>query len=34
MRTLNSDEQAKIKYIIESGIKVKQEMKDLSVALV
>ena len=30
MRTLNSDEQAKIKYIIESGIKVKQEMKDLS----
>ena len=33
MRTLNSDEQAKIKYTIESGIKVKQEVKDLSEGL-
>ena len=33
MRTLNSDEQAKIKYTIESGIKVKQEIKDLSEGL-
>jgi ribosome-interacting GTPase 1 len=33
MRTLNSEEQAKIKYTLESGIKVKQEMKDLSEGL-
>jgi len=30
MKTLNTEEQAKIKHVIESGIKVKQEVKDLS----
>ena len=30
MRTLNTEEQAKVKHVIESGIKVKQEVKDLS----
>ena len=30
MKTLNSEEQAKVKHVIESGIKVKQEVKDLS----
>lgn len=30
MKTLNTDDQAKIKHVIESGIKVKQEVKDLS----
>jgi len=30
MKTLNTEEQAKVKHVIESGIKVKQEVKDLS----
>ena len=30
MKTLNTEEQAKVKNVIESGIKVKQEVKDLS----
>tara|TARA_R100001509_G_C4864839_1_gene214717 strand:- start:1092 stop:1343 length:252 start_codon:yes stop_codon:yes gene_type:complete len=30
MKTLNSEEQAKVKHVIDSGIKVKQEVKDLS----
>jgi hypothetical protein len=29
MKTLNTEEQAKVKHVIESGIKVKQEVKDL-----
>tara|TARA_B100001093_G_C26732865_1_gene973067 strand:- start:185 stop:436 length:252 start_codon:yes stop_codon:yes gene_type:complete len=33
MKTLNTEEQAKIKHVIESGIKVKQEVKDLSEGL-
>jgi isoleucyl-tRNA synthetase len=33
MKTLNTDEQAKVKHVIESGIKVKQEVKDLSEGL-
>ena len=33
MNTLNTDEQAKVKHVIESGIKVKQEVKDLSEGL-
>ena len=33
MKTLNTEEQAKVKHVIESGIKVKQEVKDLSEAL-
>jgi hypothetical protein len=33
MRTFNGEEQNKIKYVIESGIKVKQEVKDLSEGL-
>ena len=33
MKTLNIEEQAKIKHVIESGIKVKQEVKDLSEGL-
>ena len=30
MKTLNTEEQAKVKHVIESGIKVKQEVKDIS----
>ena len=30
MKTLNTEEQAKVKHVIESGIKVKQDVKDLS----
>ena len=30
MKTLNTEEQAKVKHVIESGIKVKQEVKDFS----
>ena len=30
MKTLNTEEQAKVKHVIETGIKVKQEVKDLS----
>ena len=30
MKTLNTEEQAKVKQVIESDIKVKQEVKDLS----
>jgi len=30
MKTLNTEEQAKVKHVIESGIKVKQEVKDQS----
>ena len=30
MKTLNTEEQAKVKHVIESGIKAKQEVKDLS----
>ena len=33
MKTLNTEEQAKVKHVIESGIKVKQEVKDLSEGL-
>ena len=33
MRTLNTEEQAKVQHVIESGIKVKQEVKDLSEGL-
>ena len=33
MKTLNTEEQAKVQHVIESGIKVKQEEKDLSEGL-
>lgn len=33
MKILNQEEQAKIKHVIESGIKVKQEIQDLSEGL-
>jgi|TARA_Y100001938_G_scaffold139153_1_gene205614 hypothetical protein len=33
MKTLNTEEQAKVQHVIESGIKVKQEVKDLSEGL-
>ena len=33
MKTLNQEEQAKVKHVIESGIKVKQEVQDLSEGL-
>ena len=33
MKTLNTEEQAKVKHVIESGIKVKQEVKDQSEGL-
>ena len=33
MKTLNTEEQAKVNHVIESGIKVKQEVKDLSEGL-
>jgi len=33
MKTLNSEEQAKVKNVIESGMKVKQEIQDLSEGL-
>ena len=33
MKTLNTEEQAKVHHVIESGIKVKQEVKDLSEGL-
>ena len=33
MKTLNTEEQAKVQHVIESGIKEKQEVKDLSEGL-